>query len=324
MENDLKVDLREFEGSYLELFLASGIVFLLFVFAVLWQVTNYFEYWENHNFAQPLFLLFVMATYGWLLLNALGCAYTLLPIIHQTQFFRKKDLRIQMSFCMAGHVFIAFALLQRNIHYVAIAGFIGLLLNAIGLSSLSIPTLRVSRRKLRNFDQLGKVAYTLGIIMPIFGIIPMISWIFLHNKTSLELAMYIISTFMIGLVNLTFLVSHFERRLGWDLIKDGNTIRVFKIYFLLTLIGILGTSLSLVYDIFPHYLLGFSQALPFFWMFYALNPSKVWSNVRKKYPVSKPILAGYFILLFNGFVFPNTPAKCNRVFDFIPTLDILN
>ena len=303
MENDSKVDLREFEGSYLELFLASGIVFLLFVFAVLWQATNYFEYWETNDFAQPLFLFFVMSTYGWLLLNALGCAYTLLPIIHQTQFFRKKDLRIQMSFCMAGHVFITFALLQRNIDYLSIAGFIGLLLNAIGLSSLSIPSLRVSRRKLKHFDQLGRVAYTLGIIMPIFGILPIVCWIFVHEKTSLELAMYIISTFMIGLVNLTFLVSHFERRLGWDLIKDGNTIRVFKIYFLLTLIGILGTSLSLVYDIFPHYLLGFSQALPFFWMFYALNPSKVWSNVRKKYPVSKPILAGYFILLFNGFVF---------------------
>ena len=303
MENDSKVDLREFEGSYLELFLASGIVFLLFVFAVLWQATNYFEYWETNDFAKPLFLFFVMSTYGWLLLNALGCAYTLLPIIHQTQFFRKKDLRIQMSFCMAGHVFITFALLQRNIDYLSIAGFIGLLLNAIGLSSLSIPTFRVSRRKLKNFDQLGRVAYTLGIIMPIFGILPIVCWIFVHEKTSLELAMYIISTFMIGLVNLTFLVSHFERRLGWDLIKDGNTIRVFKIYFLLTLIGILGTSLSLVYDIFPHYLLGFSQALPFFWMFYAFNPSKVLSNIRKKYPVSKPILVGYFILFFNGLVF---------------------
>ena len=100
-----------------------------------------------------------------------------------------------MSFCMAGHVFITFALLQRNIDYLSIAGFIGLLLNAIGLSSLSIPSLRVSRRKLKHFDQLGRVAYTLGIIMPIFGILPIVCWIFVHEKTSLELAMYIISTF---------------------------------------------------------------------------------------------------------------------------------
>ena len=303
MENDSKVDLREFEGSYLELFLASGIVFLLFVFAVLWQATNYFDYWETSDFAQPLFLFFVMATYGWLLLNALGCAYTLLPIIHQTQFFRKKDLRIQMSFCMAGHVFITFALLQRNIDYVSIAGFIGLLLNAIGLSSLSIPSLRVSRRKLKDFDQLGRVAYTLGIIMPIFGIIPIVSGIFVHDKASLELSMYIISTFMIGLVNLTFLVSHFERRLGWNLIKDGNTIRVFKLYFLYTIIGIAGTILSTLSVAVPDYLVGLSQALPFFWMFYAFNPSKVWSNMKKKYPVSKPILAGYFMLLSNGVIF---------------------
>ena len=303
MENDSKVDLREFEGSYLELFLASGIVFLLFVFAVLWQATNYFEYWETNDFAKPLFLFFVMSTYGWLLLNALGCAYTLLPIIHQTQFFRKKDLRVQMSFCMAGHVFITFALLQRNIDYVTVAGLIGLILNAIGLSSLSIPTFRVSRRKLSNFDQLGKVAYSLGIIMPIFGIIPIICWILVHEKTSLEVAMYIISTFMIGLVNLTFLVSHFERRLGWDLIKDGNTIRVFKIYLLFTIIGITGTIFSTFFEAIPEYLVRLSQALPFFWMFYAFNPSKVLSNIRKKYPVSKPILVGYFILFFNGLVF---------------------
>ena len=303
MENDSKVDLREFEGSYLELFLASGIVFLLFVFAVLWQATNYFEYWETNDFAKPLFLFFVMSTYGWLLLNALGCAYTLLPIIHQTQFFRKKDLRVQMSFCMAGHVFITFALLQRNIDYVTVAGLIGLILNAIGLSSLSIPTFRVSRRKLSNFDQLGKVAYSLGIIMPIFGIIPIICWILVYEKTSLEVAMYIISTFMIGLVNLTFLVSHFERRLGWDLIKDGNTIRVFKIYLLFTIIGITGTIFSTFFEAIPEYLVRLSQALPFFWMFYAFNPSKVLSNIRKKYPVSKPILVGYFILFFNGLVF---------------------
>ena len=38
-------------------------------------------------------------------------------------------------------------------------------------------------------------------------------------------------------------------------------------------------------------------------MFYAFNPSKVLSNIRKKYPVSKPILVGYFILFFNGLVF---------------------
>lgn len=303
MENDSKVDLREFEGSYLELFLASGIVFLLFVFAVLWQATNYFEYWETNDFAKPLFLFFVMSTYGWLLLNALGCAYTLLPIIHQTQFFRKKDLRVQMSFCMAGHVFITFALLQRNIDYVTVAGLIGLILNAIGLSSLSIPTFRVSRRKLKNFDQLGKVAYSLGIIMPIFGIIPIICWILVYDKTSLEVAMYIISTFMIGLVNLTFLVSHFERRLGWDLIKDGNTIRVFKIYLLFTIIGIAGTISSTFFEAIPEYLVRLSQALPFFWIFYAFNPSKVLSNIRKKYPVSKPILVGYFILFFNGLVF---------------------
>ncbi|MBI20244.1 MAG: hypothetical protein CMB73_06675 [Euryarchaeota archaeon] len=303
MENDSKVDLREFEGSYLELFLASGIVFLLFVFAVLWQATNYFEYWETNDFAKPLFLFFVMSTYGWLLLNALGCAYTLLPIIHQTQFFRKKDLRVQMSFCMAGHVFITFALLQRNIDYVTVAGLIGLILNAIGLASLSIPTFRVSRRKLKNFDQLGKVAYSLGIIMPIFGIIPIICWILVYGKTSLEVSMYIISTFMIGLVNLTFLVSHFERRLGWDLIRDGNTIRVFKIYLLFTIIGITGTIFSTFFEAIPEYLVRLSQALPFFWMFYAFNPSKVLSNIRKKYPVSKPILVGYFILFFNGLVF---------------------
>ena len=303
MENDSKVDLREFEGSYLELFLASGIVFLLFVFAVLWQATNYFDYWETNDFAKPLFLFFVMATYGWLLLNALGCAYTLLPIIHQTQFFKKKELRIQMSFCMAGHVFITFALLQRNIDYVTIAGLIGLVLNAIGLSSLSIPSLRVSRRNLKNFDQLGRVAYSLGIIMPIFGILPIIGWIFIIDKSSLEFSMYIISTFMIGLVNLTFLVSHFERRLGWNLIKNDNSIKIFKIYLLFTMVGILGTIFSIVYEDVPHFLLGLSQALPFFWMFYAFNPSKVWSNMRKKYPVSKPILAGYFMLLFNGFVF---------------------
>ena len=303
MENDSKVDLREFEGSYLELFLASGIVFLLFVFAVLWQATNYFEYWETNDFAKPLFLFFVMSTYGWLLLNALGCAYTLLPIIHQTQFFRKKDLRVQMSFCMAGHVFITFALLQRNIDYVTVAGLIGLILNAIGLASLSIPTFRVSRRKLKNFDQLGKVAYSLGIIMPIFGIIPIICWILVYGKTSLEVSMYIISTFMIGLVNLTFLVSHFERRLGWDLIRDGNTIRVFKIYLLFTIIGITGTIFSTFFEAIPEYLVRLSQALPFFWMFYAFNPSKVLSNIRKKYPVSKPILVGYLILFFNGLVF---------------------
>ena len=303
MENASKVDLREFEGSYLELFIASGIVFLLFVFAVLWQATNYFEYWETNDYAKPLFLFFVMSTYGWLLLNALGCAYTLLPIIHQTQFFRKKDLRVQMSFCMAGHVFITFALLQRNIDYVTVAGLIGLILNAIGLSSLSIPTFRVSRRKLKNFDQLGKVAYSLGIIMPIFGIIPIICWILVYDKTSLEAAMYIISTFMVGLVNLTFLVSHFERRLGWDLIKDGNTIRVFKIYLLFTIIGITGTIFSTFFEAIPEYLVRLSQALPFFWMFYAFNPSKVLSNIRKKYPVSKPILVGYFILFFNGLVF---------------------
>ena len=138
-------------------------------------------------------------------------------------------------------MFSLHSLYCKEISIILVAGFIGLILNAIGLSSLSIPTFRVSRRKLKNFDQLGRVAYTLGIIMPIFGIIPIVCWIFVHEKTSLELGMYIISTFMIGLVNLTFLVSHFERRLGWDLIKDGNTIRVFKIYFLLTIIGILGT-----------------------------------------------------------------------------------
>ena len=65
----------------------------------------------------------------------------------------------------------------------------------------------------------------------------------------------------------------------------------------------LGTIFSTFFEAIPEYLVRLSQALPFFWMFYAFNPSKVWSNMRKKYPVSKPILAGYFILLFNGLVF---------------------
>ena len=258
METDSKVDLREFEGSYLELFLLSAIVFVLFVIIVLWQTVNDFAYWYNEDYVKPLFLMLIMVTHGWLLLNALGCAYNLLPIIHQTQFFRQKDLRIQIWFCLAGQVLITSALFQSEITFLENVGLLGLILNAVGLSWLAIPSLRVSKNRLNSMDQLGKVAYSLGIIMPVFGCLPVFFWLFLDTKSVFQFAGYVIATLVIGLINLTFLISHFERRLGWELIPEQDKIKVFGLYLLFTLLASGYLFLEFYLDILPEF---FSKAL---------------------------------------------------------------
>lgn len=303
METESKVDLREFEGSYLELFLLSAIVFVLFVVIVVWQTVNDFSYWYNENYVKPLFLMLIMITHGWLLLNALGCAYNLLPIIHQTQFFRQRDLRIQIWFCLAGQVLITSALFQSEITFLENVGLLGLILNAVGLSWLAIPSLRVSKNRLNSMDQLGKVAYSLGIIMPVFGCLPVVFWLVLDTKSEFQFASYVIATLVIGLINLTFLISHFERRLGWKLIPEQNKIKVFGLYLLFTIFASGYLFVELYLGVFPEFFSKVVMSIPFFWMFYSLNPKKVLANLKSKYPCSYPLVIGYLMILFNAIAF---------------------
>ena len=92
--------------------------------------------------------------------------------------------------------------------------------------------------------------------------------------------MYIISTFMIGLVNLLFwYLTLNEVRMGFD--KRWQHNQSFQNIFVIYHNWYYRNYFLDLFEAIPEYLVRLSQALPFFWMFYAFNPSKVLSNIER-------------------------------------------
>ena len=137
--------------------------------------------------------------------------------------------------------------------------------------------------------------------MPILGIITLICWI-LRDKYSgmLDFSESLVLDFFIPLVVVSIILSHFNRRLNWNLIEPANMGKVFGIYTVLLLLSIIGEPLSARGEISTR-VSAVLFFLPYIFIFIMMNPIKLFNSIRQRKPYSKMMLTALLWIPFAGF-----------------------
>jgi hypothetical protein len=176
---------------------------------------------------------------------------------------------------------------------------IGITLLCTSLFVLGPPALTIFKSRKIDSAKVGPFSYAIGMILPFIGLITLVSWIAREYSSVLRLSESIIIDFFIPLAVLATIVSHFNRRLNWELIKSKDTGKVFIILMILLLLSIVSGPLSRNGDISMR-LSAILVLLPYAYIFVMLNPRKIIEKIREKQPYSKMIVASVFWLPFIG------------------------
>jgi hypothetical protein len=138
-------------------------------------------------------------------------------------------------------------------------------------------------------------------MMPFLGIITLICWVARDEfPEALDFSESLILDFFIPLIAATMIISHFNRRLDWNLIEPRNIGKVFWIYTVLLLLSIISEPLSERGDISVR-VTAVLHFLPYFFIFIMMNPKKLLSFIKQKKPYNKMVFTALLWIPFVGF-----------------------
>ena len=192
---------------------------------------------------------------------------------------------------IAGQITIMLGIMSNNLEIFQTLVTIGITLLCTSLVCLGPPAVKVFKSKNTEDGKLGPFSYTLGAITPILGLFIISSWV-LRNEIPgiLDTSENFIFGFFIPLVIVTLIISHFNRRLDWEIIHANNLSKIFVAYALLLFISFISEPIMNRGDISIR-LAAILQLLPYIFIFLMLNPKKIIFMLKEKRQCNKMILA---------------------------------
>ena len=285
-------------GSYIDLLLAAVIMQITFIITAIWVGNNSNDFFQT-NSEHIRHVLKIQLSLGWMMCIIAGLGFSLLPLIYDVKSFDKSLMRTYVGMNMLGQFSIMLGILigKEDIFYTL--STIGITLLCTSLFVLGPPALTIFKSRKIDSAKVGPFSYAIGMILPFIGLITLVSWIAREYSSVLKVSESIIIDFFIPLAVLATIVSHFNRRLNWELIKSKDTGKVFIILMILLLLSIVSGPLSRNGDISMR-LSAILVFLPYAYIFVMLNPRKIIEKIREKQPYSKMIVASVFWLPFIG------------------------
>lgn len=281
-------------GSYVELILAAVIMQICFIITAIWVGTTGNEFLIS-NPEHIRHALRIQIGLGWMMCIICGLGFSILPLIYDVKIFDKSLMRSYVGMNMLGQLSIMLGIMIGDEDIFYSMATIGITLLATSLFILGSPALKIFKSRSVDSRRLGPFSYSIGMILPILGLITLVSWVARDNEISIYLSEAVIFDLFIPLAVISTIISHFNRRLDWQLIDSDNLGKIFATLLILMLVSIISVPLYENGDISKR--ISASLAMfPYLFIFIALNPKKIIDQIVDSQPHSKMVLASLFWL----------------------------
>jgi hypothetical protein len=168
---------EKFAGSYLELFVASAAMFLLFAIMITWLIfkSPYGLFDDDERLKTINFIFIVHFSLGPMIAVLAGIAFDTFPLVYNIPSFERTTMRHFLQLNILGQLFILVGVFSTDWDLLIELSGIGIILLSLSLLSLASPAIDVFRTK-NEVDEVGVFSYTPGILLVICGLVVIISW----------------------------------------------------------------------------------------------------------------------------------------------------
>jgi hypothetical protein len=285
-------------GSYIDLILAAVLMQIVFILSAIWVGTKGSDF-LNENSEHIRYVLKTQLGLGWMMCIIAGLGFSILPLIYDVKVFDKSLMRGYVGLNIAGQLVITSGIIIGNQEIFYTLATIGITLLCTSLFVLSTPAITIFKSRNKDTKKLGPFSYSIGVILPILGLITLISWVCRRYDSALYYSEAIIFDLFIPLAVISTIDSHFNRRLNWEIINPKHTGKVFAILVTMMIFSIIAVPLHDNGDISKR-LSATLAMLPYLFIFIVLNPKKLVSKLVEKQPHSKMVLTSVFWLPIIG------------------------
>ena len=291
-------DRNQFAGSYLELFTSSMFFFIALVFLLTWLTffSPYELFGDEDRLAMMNYVLITLFTLGPVMGILAGIAFDTLPLVYNIPSFEKTTMRHFLQLNGLGQLFIHIGIYSGNWSlFLELAG-IGIILMCLALLTLTSSSMDIVKQK-GNAGEVGIFSYAPGLVLVICSLFIASSWFLRDIEGMIEVGVAFIVAIFCTMMMSTTLLSHFNRRLGWEATNPA-TLPLRFLLLLLIGIGYVIISFLRVRKVVSEDIIDIWFAVLLLNIFFMVNPIKImrFSIGRYAKPHSRFVLIGYLLL----------------------------
>lgn len=286
-----RMDHRWAAGTYLDYFLASALMSLVYVGALVTILLTHRD-WYSENMWLVKHIGFLIVGMGWLAACIFGMGFDVLPFVHRTAHWDGGILRLCIALNVSGQIALIGVLFTSDVETILNYGTVGVTLLSLQFVVLGSPAVQVLRDRMRREDGVGGFSSLMPLALPLVGVVTLASWLFVEHDLSRALFRAVLVDFFWVMLVLTATLGHFNRRLGWEIVPRAHVRPLFLTMVLISLVHILVEAGVLAFE-FDAYTLPLLYAVAFL----GLRPDNIWRGVVTKRPHSHLILAAHSWML---------------------------
>ena len=160
---------------------------------------------------------------GWMMCILAGVSFSILPLIYDVDGFEKTLMRIYVGLNVFGQIAIAAGILSNDLSIFNSLTTVGITLLCASLVCLWSPAMTIFKSKPGSVNKVGPFSYAMGALLPFLGLITILCWVLRNEYSSiLDFSENLIMGFFFSLALVALIISHFNRRLDWEIIQSKN------------------------------------------------------------------------------------------------------
>ena len=242
------------------------------------------------------FVLITLFALGPIMGIMAGIAFDTLPLVYNIPSFEKTTMRHYLQLNVIGQLFVHIGIYSGNWElFIELAG-IGIVLMCLALLALTSPSMDIVKQKNKS-GEVGIFSYAPGLVLVVCAVFIGVSWFTREITGMIEVGIAFIVAVFCTMMLSTTLLSHFNRRLGWN--ATNSATLPFRFLMLLVLGGgYVVVSFLRAREHIEEGLVDVWFAVILLNVFFIINPLKVlrFSFGRYSKPHSNFVVVGYFLL----------------------------
>ena len=274
------------------------IFFIALTFLLTWLTFfSPYELFENEERLSVMnYVLITLFAFGPVMGILAGIAFDTLPLVYNIPSFEKTTMRHFLQLNAIGQVFIHVGIYSGNWNlFLELAG-IGIVLMCLALLTLTSSAMDIVKQK-SNAGEVGVFSYAPGLVLVGCALLVAVAWFAREQTGVVEAGVAFIVAIFCTMMMSTTLLSHFNRRLGWNT----TTQRTLPIRFAMLLLlgtGYIILSFLRARERVSEDMVDAMFALVLLNVFFMMNPLKVMRLSIGTYakPHSRFVFVGYLLI----------------------------
>ena len=274
------------------------IFFIALTFLLTWLTFfSPYELFENEERLSVMnYVLITLFAFGPVMGILAGIAFDTLPLVYNIPSFEKTTMRHFLQLNAIGQVFIHVGIYSGNWNlFLELAG-IGIVLMCLALLTLTSSAMDIVKQK-SNAGEVGVFSYAPGLVLVGCALLVAVAWFAREQTGVVEAGVAFIVAIFCTMMMSTTLLSHFNRRLGWNTTTQSTLPLRFAMLLLLGT-GYIILSFLRARERVSEDMVDAMFALVLLNVFFMMNPLKVMRLSIGTYakPHSRFVFVGYLLI----------------------------